>query len=151
MSSIFTGALSVGILSWFWAYISAKLGFITWVGFIGCTSYFASGGEFKGLKKSLICNMSGVLWAMMIIKGSNIFNFAQAGAILTGVFSFVMCYQSRNKYLTFIPGAFMGACSTFGANADYKSVIISLFLGALVGYFSDLGGKFLYKHFGKIK
>lgn len=151
MSSVFTGALSVGILSWFWAYISAKLGLITWVGFIGCTSYYASGGELKGFKKSLICNMSGVFWAMMIIKGSSIFSFSQAGAIFTGIFSFIMCYQSKNKWLTFIPGAFMGACSTFGSNADYKAVVISLFLGALVGYFSDLGGKYLYKHFGKIK
>ncbi|KGM96333.1 membrane protein [Clostridium novyi A str. 4552] len=151
MSSIFTGALSVGILSWLWAYLSSKLGLITWVGFIGCTSYYASGGEFKGLKKSLICNISGVIWAMAIIKGSSIFSFSQSGAILTGIFSFVMCYQSRNKYLTFIPGAFMGACSTFGANAEYKSVIVSLFLGALVGYFSDLGGRTLYKYFGKNK
>ncbi|KEI10809.1 membrane protein [Clostridium sp. K25] len=149
MSSIFTGAFSVGVLSWLWAYLSSKLGLITWVGFIGCTSYYASGGEFKGLRKSLICNMSGVFWAMIIIKGSSFWNFSQAGAILTGVFSFVMCYQSRNKWLTFIPGSFMGACSTFGANAQYKLVIISLFLGALVGYFSDLGGRYIYKYFGK--
>lgn len=150
MGDLFATSLSVGILSWLWAYLSGVFGLLTWVGFLGCTSYFAIGEYgFKGFKKSLIANFSGVLWAFVILMGSKYISLGNVGAILTGIFSFVMCYQARSKYLAFIPGTFIGACSTFGSNGAYIMVLISLVLGALVGYTSDIGGKILYNKFGK--
>lgn len=151
MSKLLFTSISVGILSWFWGYISSVLGLITWIGFIGCTSYFACGDKSRNLSlvKSLICNFTGVFWAFLIIYLSGIIHINNIGAILTGIFSFVMCYQAKNKILGFIPGTFMGACSTFGSRGLYKAVIISLICGALVGYFSDLGGNLLFKVLGR--
>ena len=145
MSQIICSAISVGILSGIWGFISSPLGLLCWVGFVGCTSYYASGGKKEGLKKSIICNMTGVLWAMMIIITSEHFGSSVAGAVMTGIFSFVMCAQSKFKLLLFIPGTFCGSFSTFGAGGDWKLVIVSLLCGAALGYFSDMGGIWLHR------
>lgn len=149
MATLFESALSVGILSWLWAYLSNIFGLITWVGFIGCTSYFANGAGNKALKKSLICNFTGIIYALAIIYLSKIIPISNSGAILTGIFSFLMCYQAKSKHLDFIPGTFLGACSTFGADGKVLLVVISLICGALVGHFSHLGGIYIHKVFNK--
>ncbi|SHK71686.1 Protein of unknown function [Clostridium cavendishii DSM 21758] len=138
-------AISVGIYSGLWGFLSVKIGLITWVGFIGCTSYFASGGKRIGFKKSLFANITGVFWAVCIIFFSTKALPFNIGYIFTGIFSFVMCYQARFKALDFIPGAFLGACSTFGVNGDFKIVIPSLICGAIIGFASDYTGEFIYK------
>ena len=142
-------AISVGILSGLWAFISDSLGLITWVGFIGCTSYFASGGKIDGFKKSIISNISGVIWAMCIILGSSAFSSPYISYILTGIFSFVMCIQAKSKILGFIPGAFCGACCIFGTGGNWKAVIIALICGGILGHLSDIGGLLLYRRFKK--
>ena len=144
-------SISVGILSGLWAYLSVTFGITTWVGFIGCTSYFASGGKFKGFLKSLCANMTGVLWAMSIISLSNHFSGSYWSYIFTGIFSFVMCIQAKFKSLAFIPGAFCGACCTFGMDGLWKPVIIALICGNILGYSSDLGGILLHKIIPKKK
>ncbi|WP_138206118.1 DUF1097 domain-containing protein [Haloimpatiens lingqiaonensis] len=149
MSLLMAISISVGILSGLWGFISASLGLITWVGFIGCTSYYASGGKFIGFKKSILANLTGVLWAMAIIKFSSQFTSPYAAFIFTGIFSFVMCIQAKFKLLEFIPGAFCGACSVFGVNGDWKAVTMALICGAILGYSSDMGGVLIHKLFGK--
>ncbi|NFN87972.1 DUF1097 domain-containing protein [Clostridium sporogenes] len=149
MSLLMCISIGVGILSGVWGFVSSYFGLITWVGFIGCTSYYAAGGKLKGLKKSVATNMTGVLWAMLIIITSNYLGFSLAGAIMTGIFSFVMCAQARFELLSFIPGTFCGSCSTFGSNGNWKGVIIALICGAFLGYSSEIGGIWLHKLVGK--
>lgn len=142
-------AISVGILSGVWAFVSDAFGLITWVGFIGFTSYFASGGKFVGLKKSIFANISGVIWAMCVILGSSYLSGSIWSYVLTGFFSFIMCIQAKAKPLEFIPGAFLGACSTFGTGGNWSIVIISLILGGIFGHISDILGLLFYGKFGK--
>ncbi|CDG01910.1 Putative Uncharacterized protein [Clostridium chauvoei JF4335] len=144
-------SISVGILSGVWGFVSVSLGLITWVGFIGCTSYYASGGEFSGFKKSIYANMTGVLWAMCIILCSSKFETSYWSYIFTGIFSFVMCIQAKCKKLEFIPGAFCGSCCTFGTGGNWQAVIIALLCGAVLGYSSDKGGQYLYKLVEKVR
>jgi uncharacterized protein DUF1097 len=151
MSLVMAISLSVGLLSGLWALISSSLGLLTWVGFIGCTSYYASGGKKDGLKKSVMANMTGILWAMSIILLSKYIGGSYTGAIMTGIFSFVMCIQSKIKSLAFIPGTFCGSCAVFGSNGDWKAVIVALLCGAILGYSSDMGGIALHKFVGKFR
>lgn len=137
-------AISVGICSGVWALISNSIGLVTWIGFIGCTSYYASGGTFKGFKKSIYANISGVIWAMAIILGSSYFSSLHWSYLLTGFFSFVMCIQAKFKRLEFIPGAFCGCCCTFALAGNWKVVIPALLCGAILGYGSDIGGAYLH-------
>ncbi|GAA0064193.1 DUF1097 domain-containing protein [Clostridium sp. CTA-1] len=149
MSLLMCISISVGILSGLWGCLSSNFGLITWVGFIGCTSYYAAGGKLQGLKKSVVTNMTGVLWAMLIIITSSYLGFPLEGAIMIGIFYFVMCAQARFQLLSFIPGTFCGSCSTFGVNGNWQGVIIALLCGAILGYTSEIGGIWLHKLIGK--
>ncbi len=54
MSTLFAISLTTGILSGVWGWIAVSLGLLSWAGFLGCTSYFASPTEgIKGLAESL--------------------------------------------------------------------------------------------------
>ena len=66
-------AISVGVLSGVWAWMAAVFGMVSWTGFVGWTSYYSSGGMAKGLFRSLCSNATGIIYALLIIKGSSIF------------------------------------------------------------------------------
>ena len=81
-----SSAISIGLLSGVWFILSTKLGVMTWVGFMGCTSYYAAGNRFfKGWRKSVICNMSGIFWAMIAITVSNVLPIPEPVAVMTTI------------------------------------------------------------------
>ena len=119
---------------------------MAWVGFVGCTSYYAAGNRFvKGWKKSVICNMSGILWAMIAIQGSKFLPIPEPVAVMTGIISFFIIAQAKISLLTFIPGTFIGCASTFGMNGNWKATIIALLMGSVLGIASDAGGVLIKK------
>jgi len=119
---------------------------MTWVGFMGCTSYYAAGNRFvKGWKKSVICNMSGILWAMLAIQVSNILPIPEPVAVMTTIISFFIIAQAKISFLAFIPGTFLGCASTFGMNGNWKATIIALLMGSVLGIASDAGGVLIKK------
>lgn len=104
MSLLFAIALTTGILSGLWGWLSISFGLLTWAGFLGCTSYFASPQEgARGLASSLITNISGVIWAMVIIQLSSIFPVEIIGYLATAVVAFFMCIQAKQAWLGYIP------------------------------------------------
>lgn len=161
MSFIVALSLSTGICCGIWALISSftSLHLVTWIGFAGCTAYFASGRHgLDGIKSAFFPLMSGVISALVAVWMSG--KFPEIGAIailMTGIISGTMCLQSVAKPLWFIPGAFIGCFSTFaflstGANlfsADIFSHILSLSLGTILAVSCDKGAGLLFKMFGK--
>ncbi len=113
-------------------------------GFLGWATFYAAGAGKGGLIKGIPANLTGVLWAVVIVfiwdKG---FGFNALGAfIAVAIGAGMMCFQANIKFLGFIPGAFIG-CSTFFAlgatiNGDvlYPS-IIGLLVGLILGYVSE--------------
>ncbi len=145
MSTLFAIALTTGILSGIWGWVSISLGLLTWAGFLGCTSYFASPNDsIKGLLTSMLTNMTGVFWAMVIIKGSQYASVELLGYVLTGIVSFVMCIQAKKQWLSYIPGTFIGCCATFAANGHWQIVIPSLVVGGCFGYAMKATGLWLH-------
>lgn len=139
-------ALTTGILSGIWGWVAVSLGLLSWAGFLGCTTYFASPKEgAKGLGLSIVTNMSGVFWAMVIIYLSSMFSLEILGYVVTAIVAFIMCVQAKKTWLNFIPGTFIGACATFAANGDWQLVIPSLLLGALFGYTMKASGLWLHQ------
>lgn len=149
MSSLTALSLTTGILCGIWVYFCGAIGILGWVGFAGCTSFFAAGGKKEGFKASVAANISGVFWAMVIIKVSSMLNFPLAGAIMTAVITFIMCIQAKIKYFAFIPGTFVGSFSTFAANGDWKAVLPVLLMGAILGYSCEWTGTWLHKYLEK--
>ena len=118
-------ALTTGILSGLWGWVAVSLGLLSWAGFLGCTAYFACPqGGIKGLFISGCTLMSGVIWALVIMKGSALAPHLEIlGYIMTGVVAFLMCVQAKHLLLSFVPGTFMGACATFAGQGDWKLVV----------------------------
>lgn len=145
MSSLIALSITTAILCAIWTYLSGVIGILGWIGFAGCTSFFAAGGKKEGFKASIVANITGVFWAMVTIKLSGVLSFSLGAAIATGLITFIMCAQAKNKYLAFIPGTFVGSFSTFAASGDWKSVLIGLILGAILGYACEWTGNKLYE------
>ncbi|MCJ2377094.1 DUF1097 domain-containing protein [Vibrio sp. ZSDZ34] len=144
MNPLIAISLTTGVLSGLWGWLSISLGLLSWAGFLGCTSFFASPSDGpKGLAKSMMTNLSGVAWALVIIKSSSMFDAEIVGYIMTAIVSFMMCIQAKRSWLAYIPGTFIGACATFAANGDWQIVAPSLMLGGLFGFSMKSSGLWL--------
>ncbi|QNH65768.1 DUF1097 domain-containing protein [Proteus vulgaris] len=142
MRTLYFTALTTGILSAIWAFVANQFDLLSWAGFLGCTAYFAYPKEgIKGLAVTIATIMSGVIWALAIIYGSQIFNdISIFGYAVTGVIAFIMCIQAKSTLLAYIPGTFIGACTIFAAQGDLTQTIPSLIVGVLFGYSMKMSG-----------
>lgn len=142
MRTLYFTALTTGILSAIWAFVANQFDLLSWAGFLGCTAYFAYPKEgIKGLAVTMATIMSGVIWALAIIYGSQIFSdISLFGYAVTGVIAFVMCIQAKSALLAYIPGTFIGACTIFAAQGDLAQTIPSLIVGVLFGYSMKMSG-----------
>ena len=145
MTPLITIALTTGILSGVWMWMADSLQLLSWAGFLGCTSYFATKGDFKSLLGSMATNLTGVVWAMVIISGSVFLESSLAGYAMVAVVSFMMCFQANQKWLVYIPGTFIGACATFASNGNWQNVATSLVIGAVMGFAMKQSGEWLYQ------
>lgn len=145
MNSLVALSIATAVLCGIWSYLAGAVGLISWAGFAGCTTYFASGKHgVAGLQKTILPNLAGVLCGMIIILLSNMVPALGDTGIWCAVITFVMCYISKYKLLDFCPGIFMGCFTTFAANGDWKMLAISLVIGAFLGLSCDYGGRLLY-------
>lgn len=161
MSFLLALSISTGVSCGIWALISSfpALGLITWVGFAGCTAYFACGKHgMEGISSAFFSNFSGIISAVIAVFISGLFPAIPAMAIvMTAIISGTMCLKSLFKPAWFIPGAFIGCFSSFayissGANllsADIVPFIISIICGYPLAYCCDKGGTLLYSMLGK--
>ncbi|WP_433636132.1 DUF1097 domain-containing protein [Kluyvera georgiana] len=145
MNVILAIAITTGILSGLWGWVAVSLGLLSWAGFLGCTAYFACPqGGMKGLAISACTTMSGVIWALVIIYGSALAPHLEiVSYMMTGVVAFLMCIQSKQLLLSFVPGTFIGACATFAGQGDWRVVVPSLLVGLLFGYAMKNSGLWL--------
>ncbi|NMB10030.1 MAG: DUF1097 domain-containing protein [Tissierellia bacterium] len=146
MTELLALSIVTGILCGIWSQLAPMLGLITWAGFAGCTTYFASGKHGKdGFLSTIRQNLFGVLCGMTIIFLSNKLPISLAPLIYSGFITFIMCIAKKIKGLEFIPGTFVGCFSTFASNGDWKVLVPTLLIGASLGVACDLGGKLFYK------
>jgi hypothetical protein len=129
-------ALTTGLLSALWGWCALLLGLPAWAGFLGCTTRFvAPVGGLPGLLLGCISNLSGVFWALVILWGSALSpEWQLAGYLLTGGVSTLMCLQARQRWLSLVPGTFIGCSATFACAGNWQLVIPALLLGNLFGY-----------------
>ena len=149
MSVIMANAIGTGIFCCLWQGVGSALGLATWIGFVGCTSYFSAGCGKSGFIKSMCSNYTGLLWGMLIILSGGINNTIIFGAVVTGFFSWLIVFQSHIDVLSLVPNTFMGGFSAFASGGDWKMLLICLLLGNILGVSCDYSGRFLFKKFGK--
>ena len=132
-------AISAGLLAAVWAGFADVFQLVTWIGFLGCSTFFAqtqSGA--KGMLMAMTTNLSGVFWGWLIISGSSFFVSPLLGYAFTGIATAAMCLQASYQKLAFIPGAFIGCCITFAMGGDIAAILPPLILGAMLGYSMSL-------------
>ncbi|ABV36274.1 conserved hypothetical protein [Shewanella sediminis HAW-EB3] len=128
-------AISAGLLAAVWCGVADTFHLVTWIGFLGCSTYFAQPkANFQGVVVTWCTNLSGVFWAWLIITGSGYFDTPLMGYLFTGIATSAMCLQASYQKLSFIPGAFIGCCTTFAMGGDLANILPALILGALLGY-----------------
>lgn len=139
-------ALSAGVLAAVWCGIADTFYLVTWVGFLGCSTYFAqSKSGVNGVVAAWCTNLSGVFWAWLVISASGYFDTQLMGYLFTGIATSLMCLQASYHKLSFIPGAFIGCCTTFAMGGEVKALLPALLLGVLLGYAMTLLTKQLIK------
>lgn len=132
-------AISAGLLAAVWAGLADAFQLVTWIGFLGCSTFFAQTETgFKGALMAMSTNLTGVFWGWLIISGSSFFVSPLMGYTFTGIATAAMCLQASYKKLAFIPGAFIGCCITFAMGGDVAAIVPPLVLGAFLGYSMSL-------------
>ncbi len=128
-------AISAGLLAALWCGIADTFHLVTWIGFLGCSTYFAQPKSgFQGVLMTWFTTLSGVFWAWLAITGSGVVDTPLLSYLLTGIVTSAMCLQASYAKLAFIPGAFIGCCITFAMAGNVIPIILPLLLGALLGY-----------------
>ena len=150
--------ISIGILIGAWVYVAVgmpELGLIVWAGIIAWSTFYAAGGGMDGLKKAVASNLAGNFWAAIALFAYNAMGGGNvvALAIIFGIIAFIFCVQAKIPLLGFIPGAFLGAATWVGVDVagaagdggmvDAADIMIpvSMVVGAVLGYISEVAGK----------
>lgn len=147
--------ISIGVLIAIWAYVAigvTALGLNVWAGIIAWGAFYAAGGGMTGLQKTIASTLSGNVYAFLALLIAGMLGGSVAvTALLVGVIAFLMCVQASVSLLSFIPGAFLGAATWVGAGGDAAlsrasiMIPVSLVLGALLGYLSEMIAKKIAK------
>lgn len=145
MSVLVGIAISVGVLAGLWGQFSPAIGLVTWVGFVAWASFYAAGGKAEGLKLSIAANLSGVIWAFLMVQVAAWLNISPLMGTTIALGAAGMVLQSKIKLLSFIPGAFMGCSCAFGMGLDIQATVLALAAGGLLGFASEYLGVQLSK------
>ncbi|MFA9464818.1 MAG: DUF1097 domain-containing protein [Velocimicrobium sp.] len=141
--------IAMAIYAGIWMIACDKLGLISFAGFAGCTTYFASGKKnMAGIKTAAFTNVSGVFWGMAAILAGTYFAFPYSGAVYCAIISYFIIKQAEIAWFQFIPDAYVGCFITFACNGAWITVIISLLLGIVIGYITEITGTWIYNKFG---
>ncbi|MCT4595288.1 MAG: DUF1097 domain-containing protein [Anaeromicrobium sp.] len=140
MNIVIAIGIASGILACGWVMSSISLGFITFAGFFGWSSFFVAGGSEAGIKKTLINNLSGVFWGILAVKFgdylSPIIGTKLALGIANGMGSAIICWMSRYKPFSSIPASFIGCSTYFATNFNIMGTIVGLIIGQCIGLIS---------------
>lgn len=154
MNALNAISLSVGLLVGVWCF--ATLGYLepkimTWITFLTWASFFAAGGGKVGMTKAIASAFAGTLISALTVWLSGQLGGGVQGlgllifSGLLAVLGWALCQLSKVDLFSFIPGAFIGAASFFGAGAPLDAklgwVLLSIVCGAVMGLVSEQLGK----------
>lgn len=151
---LWVSALFTGLLCGLWAGFAGFIALNVWAGFAGCTAYFATGKhDLSALLTTIITTLVGALMAfLMILLENEAFGFIGgpiAGTLGVGILVAAIVLLGVYRWLSFVPGMFVG-CYTFFAidgmnDSNWIILCSSLIVGAVLGYVCDVGGTKLGK------
>jgi hypothetical protein len=166
MSAYLALATSVGLLAvldtwlFFGPLATTLVGGLVWVSFIAWGCHFHSGGGTKGTTTAIVCMSWGALVGMasVMLAGGPLAGLGDAGApaIAVGIGAAVICLSSKLPILGTIPASVYGFAAVAGpiilrGDAPQDAVIpviLSIIIGAVFGYVSEILANALTKKGG---
>lgn len=143
-------SLSVGVLATIWTYLSIKLGWPTWAGFVGWAFFFVAGGDTKALVKAGLPIIVGVIFGHLTLYGLKV--QGELGiiliSILVGLAALVLVLLMNWEPMALAPAAFSAFATffafTFGkfktdnffALANIGYTLLGLLIGVVLGWLS---------------
>ncbi|MCL2780705.1 MAG: DUF1097 domain-containing protein [Actinomycetia bacterium] len=148
------------------------ISFGVWPGFVAWALYFAKGGGVDAMLKTIYGNIFGILFALLTLWawleiGPNYGTSRTASALVLGiiviVLAFILTMGGNFPVTSYVPAAFAGAAACFGFStmqgasagmvvADTGkaiqaviALIITMALGAVLAYGSDIWGQAMNK------
>lgn len=123
------------IVATLWTYFCFKTAsplVLTWIGFLGWTSYYVNQ---KNIAKSVISNITGVIIGCIIVYlGYKFFdNLSFINALITGLFTGLIIYLGVFEDLFLTASIFLGGASAFALGGGFAGLLISFILGNLLG------------------
>lgn len=124
---------------------------MTWITFLTWASFYAAGGGKTGMTKAIASAIAGTLISALIVwlngqlgggvQGVGLLIFS----LLLALLAWALCQLSKIDLFSFIPGAFIGAASFFGAGAPLDEklgwIVVSIVSGAVMGLISERVGQ----------
>ncbi|MDD2981278.1 MAG: DUF1097 domain-containing protein [Hespellia sp.] len=139
-------AISMAFYAGLWTWLCKETGMLSWIGFAGCTTYFACGkSNLQGIGAALISNVSGVMWALISIVLGKIWSWSYGTVFVCAFISYMIIMQAKIEVLKFIPGAYIGCFVTFAAEGEWQKIFPAVVLGVLLGWITDNTGNRLYR------
>ncbi len=155
MTKAMTTALGIGFGCLIWSLVATLTNFPTWMGFVGCTAYYAAGAGKTGALKALFSNYTGIIWGMLVftLYGAGFMQHPVislvAGALSVGIIAWGMTYQGKFDLLSNVPNTFMGCFSLFACNGEWKMLMLGVLCGLVLGFVCDMCASFFQRSFGK--
>lgn len=158
MKRLIALGISIGVLAGLFTWVAVSVTnigawqapMVVWVGFAAWAVFYAAGGRTAGLVKTLGSTVSGAIWGWLIVWAAG--HVLAGSAAILGLFvaiaAFGMCVQAAVPPLAFIPGAFIGAAAFFGNGAVFWATVVSLVLGALLAFASEVLGDVIERAMG---
>jgi len=142
----FSRAILIGLMAGAWFFISSRLGWPAWPGFIGWSFYFVAGAAPDALYKAGLPLLAGVLLGFGAYFAMGYLGNTMAPLAVVAIATIMMLLGSHPLFAV-VPAQFAGAASFFGvlnyvlstngtAVAALGEVVITLACGLVIGLIS---------------
>lgn len=141
-------AVAFGLASVPWTYtFVAGLHLPLWPSFVASASFFAAGGGLRGLVRSYLGNLAGILYAVATIAVvAAVGGGPVALSLVVGAFMLLASLHALVPGLDFAPAAFFGYATAFGVHSagatafgltgpagEGTAAVVAMLLGAAIG------------------
>ncbi|MBG9988371.1 DUF1097 domain-containing protein [Aerococcaceae bacterium DSM 111176] len=151
MRSTLASALGSAVTTFIWVYIASLLNLPPWAGFLGWTTYFMTGTDAEGMKKSAAALVFGAFMAFLYVSVDSMIPSSGylVSTLLVALMAFIISMAGATNILQLVAVSFVGANIYFASGVLWISIVLPLvgllILGPVSSYFSSLFEKLLIK------
>lgn len=151
MRSTIAAALGSAVTTFIWVYIASLLNLPPWAGFLGWTTYFMTGTDAEGMKKSAAALVFGAVIAFLYVTVDGMIPSSGylVSTLLVAVMAFLVTMAGATSLLQLVAVSFVGVNIYFASGVLWISIVLPLvgllILGPVSSYFTKFFERVLVK------